>query len=440
MSTTHAPLQPATRINVVEAARGLCAGYVVLAHVFQILGYKYSLLGAAPLLVDLASGYPHEAVLFFFLLSGFSIHYASMDRPLNHTAGVWHYLYLRLRRVYPIFLVAVAGIFGLYGLGLMLGVPHYQQIWQTLRWQDVLATVTFVADRVTACGRIATVLPTNPPFWSLSYEMFYYLLYPAFWWVSQRRSIWAMVWLGAGISVAAVVIGAWQCGHGSNVLGLYYVWCLGALVAEYKRRGLILPIPRPIVYVLPYLAMLVVWLIAQSRLVAFETPFWVTAFFVVLAYPVSQARSQLLSGWRKAMVLAVILGGWLAVVGLTQFKSVADNMLVFHQRLVLFSLIWLGLVISDGQPWRASFTRWLIERLYGLGGISYALYLIHYPALVWMREWTLHQGLAIHWGLTVIPLVLLAAWWLERWLQPRLVPWLDKAFKVLPTQKAAAAT
>ncbi|WP_171014013.1 acyltransferase [Chitinivorax sp. B] len=438
MTLANLPLLPARRIDVVEAARGVCAGYVVLAHVFQIFGYKYSLLGSVPLLVDLASGYPHEAVLFFFLLSGFSIHYASLDRPLDQVSGVWRYIYLRLRRVYPIFLVAVLGIFGLYGLGLGLGISHYQVLWQDLRWQDVIATVTFVADRSPTCGRLATVLPTNPPFWSLSYEIFYYLLYPVFWWVAQRRSIWTTIWAGGVVSLLAVVVGAWQCGHVSNVLSLYYVWCLGALIAEYKRRGAILQLPRMVVYLVPYLAVLVVWVIAKSRLVDFETPFWVAAFFVILAYPVSAGAKVVLTARARWSGLAMMLVAVLAVLGLAQFKTLSDDMTVFHQRLFLFLLIWAGLLMSDGQAWRSYMTKWLIQHLHWLGSVSYALYLIHYPLLIWMREWTEHMGLQVHWGLLVLPLVLYLAWWLERWLQPRLVPWLDRSFKMVPQSKSAS--
>lgn len=428
MTVADYPLQPARRIQVVEAARGLCALYVVVAHVFQILGYKYSLLSDIPLIVDLATGYPHQAVLFFFLLSGFSIHYSSVGRPLDNAAGVARYMYLRLRRVYPIFLLVVLGVFVLYLSGVAFDVAYYQRVLDSLLVKDVLLTVFFLADREMACGRFATVIPTNPPLWSLSYEILYYLVYPVFWRASQHFSIFFAVACGCLISAVAAIVGMLHCGHFLNVLSLYFVWCLGALLAEYKRRGVLLPLPRSVVYLVPLFSVLSVWVIAKSRYANLDTLFWVPAFFVVMAFPVSSGSFSRLNKQESIFCLLAIFVLASMVVALTGFKVLSDDMPTFYIRLEVFSIIWVFLVLSDGQLWRENFSSWLISRFHWIGSISYGLYLIHYPFLVWAREFSRYWLWPIHSALLVLPLILYLAWVIEiryqSWFANKLDRWL----------------
>lgn len=426
MPIAKLPLQPPRRIHVVEAARGLCALYVVVAHVFQILGYKYSLQADFPLIVDLLAGYPQQAVLSFFLLSGFSIHYASLSRPLDELSGVIRYVYLRLRRVYPIFLLVVLICFIFYFAGSLIGLGYYQRILTDLSWRDVLLTVLFLADRSTACGRLATVMPTNPPFWSLSYEILYYFIYPVFWKLSRDYSINLAVGIGCLISFSAFVAAKFGCGHLSNVLSLYFVWCLGALLAEYKRRNAKIPLPRILFYLVPFCSVVFVWVIAQSRYANADTLLWVMAFFVVMAIPVSTGVVVRLH--KKEMVCCLLTISVLIslVVAIARWKVLSDDMHTFYLRLGLFSVLFAVLILSDGHTLRRRFLQWLVTRFYWLGGISYGLYLVHYSWLVLGRELTVEWSLPIDYALLVIPIILCLAWLLEIRYQPWISERLDR--------------
>lgn len=426
MIMNELPLQPARRIRLVEAARGVCASYVVIAHVFQVLGYKYSIRADFPLMVDLLSGYPHQAVLFFFLLSGFSIHYSCIGSQLNTFFSVVHYVYLRLRRVYPIFLLAILGIFIFYFLGSMLGIGYYQDILAGLRFNDVALTSIFLADRSTACGRLATVLPTNPPFWSLSYEILYYFLYPIFWNVSRRSSIFVAVGIGCLISIGAYFLGRLECGHFSNVLSLYFVWCLGALLAEYKRRGMVFFMPRSVFYLAPYFSVLLVWVIAQSRYSSFDTLLWVVVFFVFMAFPISSGFAARLSKKESIACFLFFLISLLCVFLLSMEKALSDDMDLFYRRCLVFFGLWVGLTWSDGQEWRSSFLLNIVSKFYWLGGISYGLYLIHYYWLIFGRELSHFWSLPVHYALLVLPVVFYLAWFLEIRCQPWIATRLDR--------------
>lgn len=427
MSSAGPRTRPApAHIAAIDAGRGLAASYVVLAHVFQILGYKYS-LSNWPLLVDMASAYAHQAVLFFFLLSGFSIHYASLDRPLDTWAGVRLYYYLRLRRVVPIFFVVVAGLLAVLWLGKWLALPGYDEKWQAWGWRDVIYSLLFLTDRAGTCGRIATVLPSDPPFWSLSYEMFYYLIYPLFWLLARHFTIGGAVLAGAIASVAAIFFDGWQCHHVFNVLQLYYVWCLGAWVADVRRHGMRLAWPRWLMYAQVFLAAAAAWTVAESAWLRWEEPLWVAALFPLLALSVA--------GWgeisrRQAMLasLAMVLG-LAAVLGIASVKAVSHDMAMFCWRVLLLAAIVLLWVWSDGLAWRQRARGGLIRLFLPLGAVSYALYLVHYPALAWARAVTEKLHWPVSAALLCLPPVLALAWGLELRLQPRAVAWLERLRK-----------
>jgi peptidoglycan/LPS O-acetylase OafA/YrhL len=80
-----------------DAIRGAAAAYVVVYH-----ARCFAQTSIAPMM-----SFGPEAVILFFLLSGFVISYSS-ERRLCEPGGVRSYLVHRFRRIYPLFLVALA--------------------------------------------------------------------------------------------------------------------------------------------------------------------------------------------------------------------------------------------------------------------------------------------------------------------------------------------
>lgn len=407
-------------IRAVEAARGAAAVYVVLAHVFQILGFKQS-LASYPLIVHFAAGYAHQAVLFFFLLSGFSIHYSSSARPLASWAGVRHYYYLRIRRVVPIFLVAVSLTLLLLWTGLQLGLPSFSDRWQQFDLRSLLFTLGFLADREGICGRWATVLPANPPIWSLAYEMFYYLIYPLFWRSLQQFGLRITLVVSLLLSGVAAATGMVHCDHLLNVLALYGVWCIGAATADLKLRQQRVGMPRYFIYLLIPLALYAIWITAESAWNKFDTPLWIAAFVPLLVYPVSNAVEQSLNAKQRAGLIVIAT----VVISLAMYLAarypLARDMGSLYIRFAILGLLWLLLIVTDNAPWRIRLHSWLIKRLEPFGRISYALYLLHYPILVFAFALTLHWAISAVWALLCLPVVIVVAWALERKFQPAVV-------------------
>lgn len=304
---------------------------------------------------------------------------------------------------------------------MQLGLPSFSDRWQQFDLRSLLFTLGFMADRDGICGRWATVLPANPPIWSLAYEMFYYLIYPIFWFVLQKFGLRITLAISLCLSGVAAATGMVHCDHLLNVLALYGVWCIGAATADLKLRQRRIGIPRYFAYLLIPLALYAIWITAESAWNKFDTPLWIAVFVPLLVYPVSNATEQSLT-LKQRVGLVVLASIVIALVmSLALRYPLARDMVSLYIRFALLGLMWLLLIATDNAPWRARLRSWLIHRLEPLGRISYALYLLHYPILVFAFSLTLHWTISAIWALLCLPVVIGAAWVLERKFQPAVV-------------------
>lgn len=145
----------------------------------------------------------HEAVVVFFVLSGFVIAHAS-TRP-GVTLGV--YVQHRVARIVPVAWTALL----LAGM-LALAVPGLNDEPGLL--SHTLANLVFMGQS----GWGWMEAPLNSPYWSLNYEVWYYAIFGA--WLFVRRHRW--VWMGMALLLA-----------GPKILMLMPVWLMG--VALYHR-------------------------------------------------------------------------------------------------------------------------------------------------------------------------------------------------------------
>jgi len=162
------------------------ASIVVLSHLWALL------LPAHPL------PWPgHAAVVVFFVLSGFVIAHAA--RP---ELGLRGYLHHRIARIYPVVLGAV-----LLSIALAVGGTATMQYAGTRGSDalDVALNATFLAQ---TWANVA--LPYNGPFWSLNYEVWYYVLFGIWCYHPSRLLL-----------VCAVLLA------GPKILLLMPVWLLG---------------------------------------------------------------------------------------------------------------------------------------------------------------------------------------------------------------------
>jgi peptidoglycan/LPS O-acetylase OafA/YrhL len=155
-----------------DGLRGLAAFYVMVGHARWLLweGYSngfqrhpatYSAVNRGLMYFFSLFRYGHDAVLFFFVLSGFVIHlrYArriaqqGMSAKFDWSAFVWR----RARRLYPQLLIAIGLALSLDSIGKASGFAIYHQATQySLINQNVVSHL----DPATLLGNLAFLMNT----------------------------------------------------------------------------------------------------------------------------------------------------------------------------------------------------------------------------------------------------------------------------------------
>lgn len=184
-----------------EVCRGLAALYVVMHHSREML--------PAPIRPLLLFG--QEAVILFFLLSGFVIHYNYSTRPVFDRAD---FLWKRFVRIYPIFIMVML-------LSVVIGGVHTDVRsfgWNLLGMQD---------SQLQKPGIGYATFGDNDPLWSLGYEVWFYLFYAITGAASFRRNLLLVT------VVSVVAAGVFVMYPNKACLTLMYlpIWWLGASLA-----------------------------------------------------------------------------------------------------------------------------------------------------------------------------------------------------------------
>ncbi len=181
----------------------LCAALLVFAHHAAYPRYHGSWLQGL-------AGYGHEAVVVFFVLSGYVI--AHTRELKDHD---WqHYLVQRLSRLWSVLLPAVALTLLLDAWGRPLAPALYEHVQGG--WGRALASLFFVNEfwiQGFAAG-------SNIPLWSLSYEAGYYLLFGVLSFGSPR-------WRWPLAALCGVLVGP-------RILLLLPAWRLGVWVQRSR--------------------------------------------------------------------------------------------------------------------------------------------------------------------------------------------------------------
>ena len=243
------------RTAFLDGLRGLAALYVLIHHAFLILqegytkGYAlhphvYSWFDKGMLVVGRFFRSGHEAVFFFFVLSGFVIHLRYARRIVRGSADAYDgvairfdwvdYVRRRAVRLYPPLLVALVLTFLLDRWGVSLGYAVYRGA----TTYDVVNNFAPDHRPTTLLGNLAFVMQTyvpvwgsNGPLWSLKYEWWFYMLYPAILFVHCRAPLLATI----GLLLASIL--AWKTDLIplrllDDVLSLMSIWWIGILLAD----------------------------------------------------------------------------------------------------------------------------------------------------------------------------------------------------------------
>lgn len=225
-----------------DFVRGLSAIAVCAGHLRAALIVDYAALPSASVWQQLfyaATGLGHQAVMVFFVLSGFFVG-GSVLRS-GHAFSAGRYALARLTRLWvvlvPALLLTALVDRVLAGTAPEVLAGAYNPVWNS----GPVSAAGYSASGLTLLGNllflqtiVTPVYGSNGPLWSLANEFWYYVLFPlcavALGWSVRRDSGALAVRIAAG--VLAVTILVWLP---ADIRAAYPVWLLGLVV--YLCRG-----------------------------------------------------------------------------------------------------------------------------------------------------------------------------------------------------------
>jgi peptidoglycan/LPS O-acetylase OafA/YrhL len=179
-----------------------------------------------------------EAVIIFFVLSGYLVGGSVLRSVKNGTWSWTDYLFKRITRLWVVLLPALAFGLALDVLGMHLFgsaasiyagpatslVPH--DLSARLTWKVIAANAFFLQ------GILSPTAGTNNSLWSLAYEWWYYLQFPLLILAFSKGSkpFIRVLYLGLLLGSAFFV--------GNDIMTLFPCWLLGAAIATIPVRKL----------------------------------------------------------------------------------------------------------------------------------------------------------------------------------------------------------
>lgn len=277
-----------------------------------------------------------DAVVIFFVLSGLVIAYTADTK--DHAAG--RFAFNRLTRLWSVALPAVALTFAFDWAGRQIDPAAYTLPWfnAAAPWEQLLRALLFNSEWGLGNGiRIGT----NGPYWSLSYEAAYYLLFG----IAVFARGWARI---AGLALAGALAGP-------AILLLLPAWLLGVAVYRVVRRETamspVLLWSLAIVPPLIYVQCLWAGLPLQLRVLTHD------ALGTGVVRGLLGFSDEFLWNW---LIAAMVAGHLLGIAGLLRAR--------------LARRAKAGKRAAPGAGWISLAIRWG-------AGASFSLYLVHYPAL-----------------------------------------------------------
>jgi peptidoglycan/LPS O-acetylase OafA/YrhL len=344
-----------------DLIRGLAAWAVMWGHLRADFFVDFSQLEhRGPLLkvMYFLTGFGTEAVLVFFVLSGFLISSAIFSR---HASGVWSWRDYAIDRSSRLYVVLIPGLlFGLLwdkvGSSIFASTGIYSRPLTAFGLyivQSRLGMATFFGNLAFVQTILCPPFGSNSPLWSLANEFWYYVLFP--------------VALAAGL--------AWkQRSAGKAILLAIFAACVAAFIGWTILLGFVI---------------------------------WLSGTALVFAY------SKWIISSKISLILYTLISS--ALLALTLVAARTGNSVVLGNNLsvgLAFSLF-LFAVLQWGHGARGAFYAGIARFL---ASFSYSLYVLHFPLLLFLKAWLAPshrwQPDAVHlaWALAIGAAVLGFAW------------------------------
>jgi peptidoglycan/LPS O-acetylase OafA/YrhL len=234
------PKQPllAKRTSVhLDLIRGVSAAAVMLYHLRGLFFVDFPFLANKSLLstaLYAVTGYGHQAVMVFFVLSGYFIGTSVMESVGNLQWSWRTYVVSRLTRLQLVLFPAL--VLGAVWDRIGMRIPQAASLYYDALYKFNGPSVALRSTVPVLLGNffflqsiVSPVFGSNGPLWSLSYEFWYYIVFPALIlataaWVRTRIRI-----LYAGLALFLL----WFIG--AQISFYFLIWLAGALVGRLQR-------------------------------------------------------------------------------------------------------------------------------------------------------------------------------------------------------------
>jgi peptidoglycan/LPS O-acetylase OafA/YrhL len=351
-------LSPAASAHL-DLVRGIAALLVMCGHLRALFFVDFRQLESTNPVLDLlyfTTGLGHQAVILFFVLSGFLISSAIFSRQATGTWSWRNYAIDRSSRLYAVLVPGLLlGLFwdtlglstfaatGLYSRPLEAFGPAVAH--ERLSIPILLGNLLFL--QTIACPTFGS----NGPLWSLANEFWYYLLFPVLLGVGHawraNAKVRAVVLSMLGIAVAVFV--------GWHVLKDFPVWLVGTvLVAAHTRRSIRTMAARRLYLVVASLSFCAILVAARVGLPIAAGNLALGAAFGAFLLAVLQSH---LGG---SSVTYTRVARWMA--------GFSYSLYVLHFPILLFARAWL----VPAERWRPDGLHLTIAAAVGVGTLAFA--------------------------------------------------------------------
>lgn len=165
--------------------------------------------------LSIFASFGHDAVIFFFILSGFVINYVSSEKENS----LYDYFVARAARILSVSYPSLILVILLFAIGKYFFPEYYTTEYRDVNWLKTIGYSLLFLNQTS----IASIhIPTNGPYWSVSYEVWYYIIFGLFFYI---KNSWKWI-----ITIFAILIA------GLKIVILFPVWLLGYYFFRFHKK------------------------------------------------------------------------------------------------------------------------------------------------------------------------------------------------------------